>query len=349
MALTEYRTEVWQKIDGARHGETQKLSELQFVEGLSFSKRLNDVGECSFTMKLDDEKCTPENIAIGQNEIKIFRNNELVWAGLIVNGIPNLQARDLQVSCETYETILKNRLVEYYNITTTLNKSYIAQELVQHSQFYKKYWDIGVRIGLIQGSGVVNEFEKENEYILDIIQELSETNDGFDFEITDGKAFNVHYPSKGQTKDTIVFEWGVNISDPSVEYNANSLMNWVKVIGKDGAVRYVEDVGFQKKFYGRQGVLVHRDISDLDLLKELGLEFMRVQKNLETIFNFTILPENEQRLTYNISDFETGDVVKLKIQEGNWARVNNLVRIYGWEVSLDNEGNEQTSLEISQL
>ncbi|HSQ87383.1 hypothetical protein, partial [Romboutsia sp.] len=111
------------------------LDEVHEFSGLTYTKTLNGVGKCEFSIPLNSFKCTKENFT-ETNHVEIYRNDEKVWGGFIVQtefNFPNLKIgcygylgifmfRRLRAKDyveQTYTNLFKSLLIDINNISST--------------------------------------------------------------------------------------------------------------------------------------------------------------------------------------------------------------------------------------
>src|SRR5438045_1794653 len=84
--------------DGGVRGEF-----VQFQE-LDFKHVLNKEGDCSFKISVKDPNANTTMIQLGQREVYVYRDNTIVWGGLMIGLTGSLTGGDdvLTINCKGF-------------------------------------------------------------------------------------------------------------------------------------------------------------------------------------------------------------------------------------------------------
>jgi hypothetical protein len=206
--------------------------------------------------------------------------------------------------------------------------------------------DFGITAGLTPiGRPADRTYEFKNLYE-DALMGLSNNNvqNGLDFEVTPDKKFNLYYPTKGRQLTSVVFSWGVNITDFTLIQSAVEMTNQVIVLGsgegnsmltttRNAATR------IQETYRLRQKLLYHKDVVKVATLIEHGDAELS-----ENSFQSTVVAiKTRGDLAPGFGSYEVGDSVRVKIERGI-VSVDSFYRIYGIEVKPGKEDQEEITL-----
>ncbi len=109
--MAEYRVQVWTADTGSGNdfGPLLLASEFDNAKNLGYAYYLNDIGEAFFTINQDDKYANAVLRALGGvGHLKIFRNNECVWRGLMAEHDAN--QTDVIMYAYGYESVLYHNL-----------------------------------------------------------------------------------------------------------------------------------------------------------------------------------------------------------------------------------------------
>ena len=131
--------------------------------------------------------------------------------------------------------------------------------------------DLGITRGSIQTSKL-RDRNYSYKNIGDAIIQLSEVVDGFDFEITHDKKFNVYYPKIGTRRNDITLTYPGGIRELSFERDASELTNRVIAVGSGSGVDaqrvLAVDTNSQLRFGVRERILQLSDVSVSETLQQ---------------------------------------------------------------------------------
>lgn len=225
----------------------------------------------------------------------------------------------------------------------------IAWGLINESQ-NETNGDFGITQGNIQTS--VNRDRKEYDYdnIRDAIIALSEVENGFDFEITPEKVFNVYYPKIGQSKPDVVFTFPGNIRSLSFGRDGGLMGNQIIAVGSgfgdDRTQQIVDDTVLQSAYNLRQRVITRNNVQTEATLLEHANEELRVRKS------FLDIPvvELDGNIDPQFGSYDIGDEVEIDISEQLeiFSPVNGKFRIEEIRLTVDSNGQEIVKLALSR-
>jgi hypothetical protein len=162
---------------------------------LDFSKNLNSYGSMTITIPTSCPNLR-SLIALRTYEFYVYRNDVLVWAGEQASAHTSLmgQRNILTVTSFSFLEMLNHRITGAIKSFSNTDAGDIAWELIDDSQ-NETDGDFGITQGSIETT-VDRDRTFNDKNIMEALVQLSEVNNGFDFEITDSKVFNVYSPKR---------------------------------------------------------------------------------------------------------------------------------------------------------
>lgn len=180
------------------------------AEIIRYTYRLNRPGSIDVTLPLGHPKTVRTNLDAGVHELVVRRNNQVVWAGpvLTVDEEDGRRSRKLTVRGEGLMAYLRR-----WHVTATLiygatdQTTGIAWGLINHHQS-----KAGGNFGIVNGA-VASGRNRDRTYwwweaanIAEALIQLSEVDDGFDFDFRPDRTFVTYYPRRGSIRSDVVFD-----------------------------------------------------------------------------------------------------------------------------------------------
>jgi len=324
-----------------------KLGEITDFKSLTCSKTLNRFGKCSF-MVPTSMPYLRQLISLRRYNVDIIRNNVVIWSGEQVHLGSNLKSGQpdlVEITCFDYFELLDHAFTEQYQTYTQIDAGAIAWGAINTFQ-NKTYGDLGFTEGTIEATK-----NRDRKYysknIMELITELTDVIDGFDFEITNDKVFNV-YAHKGlDISNSAVFKYGINISEiTSIVEDFTSPVNSAVVLGEE-----IDDVQERVDVTNtssanviglRQGRIDADNVVESSTLTDKGNELIRTHSVPILTIEFFQVP-NTQPLFGSIA---LGDTVGLVVQKDIW-NINTKVRVYSWELQYNEDNDEKIRYLVS--
>lgn len=323
------------------------LGEFETFRHLTFSKRLNNYGECSFSVPIDDPKIN-SLIALRRFSVWIYRDNLLVWSGEQVTRVGDLTDKGnnwVTIYCFDWIEQLKHRYVSEEVTFTQIDAGDIAWSLINTAQ---TEYDMGITEGNIEETMDRDRTYKNTQNIYEAIINLTNVINGFDFEINNSKVFNV-YAKQGIDRSNLILEYGYNIKSMQIVENFKTPINRAIVIGDSGEPEDPlridrNDAGLQTIYGLREGLINELDVTEISTLEEKGDALIR--KYGSPLFNVTVdLLKNSSP---NITDFALGDYITLKVNKGIY-NIESAFRVYEWQTTVEKENTERLYLVIGDF
>ena len=336
-----YKVVITQK-DGTEIGEIINFT------SISFDKRLNNYGKCIIKLPLNEPELD-SLISLRNYEVKILRNDTVVWAGEQVHLTGNISKKSIEpvtLTCFDYLELFNSRFTGAIDIYSGIDAGAIAWSLIDDSQSLTD-GDFGITQGNIETT-INRDRSYYNQNIMDAIIKLSNVVNGFDFEVTDEKVFNV-YSKKGVDRSSeVVFQYGLNMNNISIESDFSKPANEGIALGEGFASEQLRETSVDTSLRAahklRQGVVSDPSISVSATLTDKADELIR--RNKQSIINVKF--EQVQNSVPLFGTLTLGDSVKIIINKGIFD-INNVFRIYAFNVKLDSKGKETVKYLVSLL
>lgn len=334
--MSDYCVKIYDENDSA-------IGEIANWFTLSYSRKLNDYGQAVITFSGDDPLVIPL-LAMRRYQVKIYRDNSLVWAGEQVSRRGQLAVNSenrITLTCNEYLEQLAFRFTNSYRRFDAVDAGDVAWTLIDESQNLT-YGDYGITEGTIE---VTKDRDRtyENKNVLQAIKQLSEVIDGFDFELTPEKVFNV-YDQKGIDRTaTTVFEYGTNIQSMNIEESFANPINSAIVVGEDNRVERTNATS--AGIYAlRQTLINAMGVTDDATLNDKGDAIVGKYRSPLLSISFSQV-ENTRPFFGALS---LGDIVKIRVSRSIYT-INNNFRIYGTDVKIGRDNQEKISYTVGLI
>ncbi|OQC44407.1 MAG: hypothetical protein BWX61_00970 [Bacteroidetes bacterium ADurb.Bin035] len=232
------------------------------------------------------------------------------------------------------------------NVIKVTDSGAIAWDLIETSQL-KTNGDLGITEGTIATTQDRTR-TYNNQNIMEAIINLSDVINGFDFEITDDKVFNVYTVKGDDLTDSLILEYGRNLQSVSIDEDFTTPCNNAIVLGEviDGTeLTRVDrpDTTTQAKYKLREMVLSADNVIDENTLNAKGDAMLYKYKEPLIKVTFEVM-----RGKVDITQFSLGDLIRLIIKKGCY-NIDSTYRIFEWTVDHENDNTEKLSLILGEL
>lgn len=328
------------------------LGEFDTYRNLTFGKRLNNYGQSSFEIPVEDTKLN-SLVALRQYTIEIHRvedgDSSLVWAGeqaLRKGELDPIKNNWASIHSYTWLEQLSNRFTEAERTFTAVDQALIAWTLIDETQDQTD-GDFGITEGTIETT-IDRDRQYFNQNIMEAIINLSNVLGGFDFEITDAKVFNAASIIGVDRTDSVILTYGVNITKCTVTEDFSNPVNRAIILGEatdETSLQRVErnDTASQDLYKVRENVESQMDVSELETLEDMGDAMLRKYKSRLFKVDVDILPSS-----LKVTDFAMGDLIRLKIKNGIYD-IDETYRIFEYSVSVDALNKETLKLVLGNF
>lgn len=310
-------------------GGGERIAEFPAV-GVKYGFRLNRPGSFDFDLSLDHAKTTQANIEEGVHEVGVEREGTIVKVGPVLTVQEDDQANTLKVGGEGLMAYLRRMHITdtlFFSVGTD-DQLDIARALIDHHQNKG-----GGNFGIDTTGTLISGRKRDGSYlrdaqknVYDAIVELSEVDDGFDFDFNPlTRELDFFYPSQGRRRPDIVFDIR-NIRQFRRQRDATSQ-------GSHGIGQFSDDLiidaqssGAVAKYGLTQRVIVHKDVPDSVTGIDLVQDALASYASVPNLISLTVDTIDPQLFTYGL-----GDEVRIK-WPSKYDSVNEFQRLIGFDV-----------------
>lgn len=332
-----------------KDADGNNLGEFNTFRELKFGKKLNNYGECSFQIPVNDTKASLL-IALRIYTVWIYRDEILVWAGEQA-----IRQGDLDEAGDNWATIicydwleqLNSRFTVAEKIYTYQNGSDIAWDLINETQT-----DDDGDLGITQGTLEATTFREKtyaNQNVMEAIISLANLQNGFDFEINNSKVFKISNFIGIDRSETLILEYGINVKTVRITEDFSSPSTRAIVLGQTGTVgdqvRVERNDAAQRAIYGlREFMQSYMEESDLDSLEAMGDAILA--KYSAPLMKVAL--DLVRSSTPTLADFSLGDLLRVKIKKGIY-NIDENFRIFEWGINYGADDTETLSLTLGNF
>lgn len=343
--MVTYKIEVQDKTG-------KKIGKFDTFRNLSINRRLNNYGSCSFDVPGNDDKIV-DLVSLRVNTIWIYRiedgAEDLIFAGEMALRQGKLDEKGNNwISLYAYDWLeqLNLRYTVAERVFSWIDQGNIAMTLIDETQADTD-GDLGITEGTIEVT-LPRDIVFTNENILEAIKKMADKENGFDFELTTDKVFNV-YAIKGVDRSgEVVLKYGLNITSCQITEDFLKPASRAIITGEEYGgtdMSRVEDedaialasIGLREFIYSEMDVVSDNSLTDraAAILTKYSTPVLKVDCTLK-------------KSSVNVADFDLGDVIKVIIKNGIYD-IDENYRVYEWTVKYDTVNVETVSLVLSTL
>jgi hypothetical protein len=332
------------------------------AEGRSFKTIRNRPDEIEFTINIDklNDLATRLNmkaqdlLQAGNTEVRVNRFGTTLIAGQIMNWDAELsQDRKIRVFVRGWLELFKYRLTS--NSYTSQTANYIAWDIMNTS-LLKTYGNIAgfaITRGLAPAVDMTNSYATklyENKDIYTAIVDMSEEYNGFDFEITWDKIFNLYFPHKGIVRADIVFSYPGNVKDIKISKDSTKMINSIlgrgKGYGADQITTAIVNATAGQTYGLRESVVDYTDVADITQLTNLAQSELNIYNQPLTLHEVIIDTANPS--TPTLGSYRTGDQVQVFVQQlPLYSDINKFFTIDSISVTLGDDDEEEIKIALN--
>jgi len=310
---------------------------------------LNQAGEASFTIDLNDDKALESNLKVGRSTLYIYRNGELYFSGIImiVERILNESSQFAKVKALGWLFLLSRRFIgiDADDTHTSEDAGAIAWDLIDQTQ-NETNGDLSITQGTIQTSNAISiTYTRQN--ILEAIEDLS-AQAGIEFEVSPNKIFNVFYPLRGSDKSsTVILKYPGSIQTVRSVDDATTIVNnengLGKGVGSQETVAERDNVGSQSVFGLYQKIASYKSIDNVTTLGNMVEYDVELNRSPRLTLDLQIHGNTESP---SLSDYGLGDSVRVRITTTNY-NFSQVFRVFEIHVAIDQNDKESVRLIVA--
>lgn len=272
----------------------------------------------------------------------------------------------VNVTALDYRAMLHRRVIPYWLYWVQVEQLQIAEDLVYHGNTLNFYWtpppfgtngNLGVfPAGRFNPDGTPlagttmlrDRTYQGGETVAEMIDNLSNCQGGFDWEVGADLGARFWYPQRGAVVANWVAEYGSTIQSLSRTINSSGYANWVRVTGKalDPALPPMASTAYQTGLSDPtvtpwgiwQAPGSYPDIADQTTLDQQAAGLLATTALLEPSYVMNVTPGR-----WNPSDCWLGDQVTVVVNSGRLA-VNNVFRLKTVAFDISDDGAEAAQL-----
>lgn len=270
---------------------------------LKYKNSINKTGDCSFTVRMDNVKITPETVQ-HYNRIEVTDIDDTVrWVGYIIDKQYDLYTIDIK--CYQLINILQKRLTSASQ-TLNGNASTLITSLINTTNSAEA---TGITLGTLDISTSINQTANRTA-ILSVINTIADTVGGQYF-VDNNRNFQFQSQVGSDLSASVFFRYNINqlelanILSFNITDSGKEIVS--KTYGKAGAITSVQESAGLRTAFG--------------LIEEF--QNYREQNNATTLDNITAANNKtsiyvpDLRLAPSLEDnFEAGDVVQIELDNG---------------------------------
>ena len=326
-------------------GGGERIEEFPAV-GVTYGFRLNRPGAISFALSLDHVKTVQKNIEEGIHEVGVEREKTVAWVGPVLTVDEDHKDNTLKIGGEGLMAHLRRmHITDLLTFSVSVDDQFdIARALIDHHQ-NKSGGNFGIDTTATTTSGRKRNrtYQKEaQKNIYDAIVELSEVDDGFDFDFNPAtRGFDLSYPNQGRRRTDIVFDER-NIRRFRRRRDVTGQAS--HIIGKfaDELIVDAQDSGSVSHLGLAQRIIVHKDVSDFQTAIDHVSDAAEAYRDVPNLISLTVNTTDPQLFTYKL-----GDQVKVS-WPSKYNPVNEFQRLIGFDV-IWTEAKEEAVLYLEPL
>ena len=366
------------------------VGELQNADERVLTMTLNRIDTASFKIRTDNPLA---DLAQSLDcYLKLYRNNQLMFFGLLQTSEESVGAEGGTISCSAaapgwdwprrYPVRQANA-----GFAITGSRAAIANALLQNMNhqypevgpginlvwFEKTQGETGVApMGSMAPGGTIQYFCPPYKPFSEVLAELSNAADGFDWRITPFENWVggvlIEHPSYGSykaaewrvgapigtTRPEAIFEFGtgrLNISSytrtRSRESQANGITHLLNGQPEDNPIIAEAQGDEDRTKVGILEDIVQADLTTSTLRQQLVNEHLAVRENPRDIVQWTPIADyGDGRLPRYGIDYDLGDFVTGRARSNGSTRFNGQFRVWGVEFSIDKAGIETPKITL---
>lgn len=330
------------------------LADLVSATNRRFSFYLNRPSEFSCELSLAAPEATGDIIEPGTKELIAYREGiplETVFAmtaaNVTVDENEQQVALEFQgIACYLSDALVLARAAAYTG--TTIPWSWINTFQTRTGGSY------GITQGTQTGTPVSRSRTIESDAsILDEIIGLSETGTGFDFAIDTARDYNEYHTQRGESNG-LVLQYGMNVRTFSFDESTapGEIVTDVRAYGppNSGGARVAADTVARTTYGRREASLQYMSESE-----NATVTSGQVQKFADAALDRSsplIIPQVQLVGSHPSTEFGSywlGDTVTFQARIANYVSIDSDYRIVGIHLELDNNDNENITLDLNPV
>lgn len=304
--------------------------------------RFNTTQEVRFSMnKIDIDSFTANEVEAGRTEIRVYRNDVLIFVGPLWN---------LTINSDQSVSLMAQDLSSYFlkrkvDVDTTIADTFgnVAWSLIQTSQA-KTDGGLGITRGVAVPANAPSGTYKvtANKMINEILEEISAGDNGFDWYFSTDRKYNQYYPRLQRLSEARL-EYGSTIKSYSVQHQGLYESNTVIAVGKDSLVSPpMIDATMRTKYGLREFVASNTSLTTQSSVNNLASATLDLRREINKQVQIT---------TDSVNPFDLlqyGDLIRTIINDG-YVQIDQNMRYVGFQLTVGKHGDESFTLYLNDL
>lgn len=336
------------------------ISELPFT-GVSYEKNLSKSGNADLSIIINEETLEMNPNAFtypGRTGLYIFRNEQVMWGGVIFKRTYSSESRTLSLTCKSFEEYFYHIIQRKDINVKDIEQLDIARRIVTENNAHK---DLLISVDTTTKSGIRRErnmFTYEFKTVGEELERLASLINGFDWNVdvtTDPNSgvikrdLNFYYPERGKRQENtdLIFEFPGAIRSFTISDDSENAANIVSGIG---AGEGTEQLSYTKtdqnqivkhKFPRLEGTKSYKSVSELSTLK--AHVDSELNKSLPPVTVIEVVLRGDGEGEHEVGTYEVGDWARFRIEDPFLPEpIDQMHRITGYKVSVEDESGLET-------
>lgn len=301
-------------------------------------------------------RITEANLDLCRTAIWVLKNGVALWGGILTAFDANLGNQQVTFAGQDFWGYWRRRVITQTQTFTNIDQHTIANNLISWGQGVGSF--PGTYAGNPATSGVLRSRTYnfyETKTIGESIEQMAAMDRGFDFGIDysggpSNLGFKVtwSFPQRGR-QTGLVFDASKDVQLMRWTKDGSRIANRTVAIGNgngDATLAVVtSDTSLLSAYPVYETVNMHKDATDLTALTDHARQDLKYfKKPVETI-ELKVAANN---VDVGLGTFIVGDVVTVKASSG-FVQINNLYRIIGYTVEVDQDGFDIVLVRLAGL
>lgn len=324
---------------------------------VKFGHLLNRPGGFEASIGLRHPKATRANLDPGRTAIHIERDGVIVWSGILWTARAKVEDSSLRLGGEGWWSYFRRRKLRVTKTYAATDQLAIARDLINYAQGVA-----GGNVGIVVGAETSGQnrdqtwYHYERKNIGQTIEELAGRANGFDFAIdvtydtagTIAKTLVLSYPRRGRSTP-LVWELGTNLEGLGQDVDASVAASLIDAIGAGEGdsmlIATASDPAQLARYPLFEDVVTFKDVSVADTLQ--GKATLALANQGQPVMTIPTLLARQTGPDTALGTFTTGDTILVRGEAG-WLSVAELMRLVGYETTVDENGRELVSVALAQ-
>lgn len=279
---------------------------------------------------------TPTTFYPGKTEVWLWRDGAKIFVGPAWDASPTSRTKSMSCSAESIDSYLAARRVVADTSFTGVTRANISWSLINSSQALTD-GGLGITQGLMATTPAINVEYKATElkYIYDIIDDLAQQADGFEWEIDVDRVFNTYV--RALTASRIKLEYGGNITSYSVQVMGKWAANDITVKGFQGALSQpVIDTAKRLEYGLRHYSENNSGLTTQTQLNSFAAQLLKSRRDTRYVPQLSL---RSSAVNPFLGDIGFGQTAPILIDDG-WVQVNQTMQCAGWQLTVGKHGQE---------